>query len=209
MRQRVDSGAGGDTRRLRDGERRIEDRDFRRGLRIAARHLLMRLFVGNQRERLALAARAGGRRNGDEREHRIRRLADSPVVLHPSAIGQDEVAALRRIHAAAAAEADDQFDRFALRDLDTAIDIDRRRILPHRVEHRNLQTSGFEKSHGPARVPDRGDAFVGDEQNAAPPKSRANSPTRSRVSWPKTTRVRGWKSKPVECIQTRSIERRL
>ena len=86
----------------------IEERDAERGLLVAAGHLHVRLGVGDERERLRLAAGAGGRRHGDHRQHRPRGLADAPVVLHPAAVGVEEVDALGAVHRAAAAEADDQ-----------------------------------------------------------------------------------------------------
>ena len=110
VRQRIDSRAGGHARRLRDGQQRIENGDARGRLRIEARHLLMRLLIRDQRGALALAAGARGRRDGDEREHRLRRLAHAPVVLHLAAIGEEKVAPLRGIHGGAAAEADEQID---------------------------------------------------------------------------------------------------
>ena len=79
--------------------------------RIAARHLRVRLGVGNQRVRLRLAAGARRRRNADRRQHRLRGLAVPAVVAHRAAVGQDEVDPLRAIERAAAAERDDRVDR--------------------------------------------------------------------------------------------------
>ena len=40
----------------------------------------------------------------------LRGLADTPVILHLAAVGENEVAALGGVHAAAAAQADDEID---------------------------------------------------------------------------------------------------
>ena len=107
MRNCVDASAGCDVARLGKGQFRIENGDFGSGFWIAASHLLMRLGIGYQRERLALAAGAGGGRDNDERQHLPPGQSDAPVVLHPAAVGQQEVCALGRVHRAAAAEAEE------------------------------------------------------------------------------------------------------
>jgi len=68
----------------------------------------MRLFIGDQRERLALAARACGGGNGTS-AGRIGLVA-LPIPNNPAcdAIGQEKIATLRRVHAAAATEPDDR-----------------------------------------------------------------------------------------------------
>ena len=73
--------------RLGNRERGIEDRYARRCFRIAAGHLLVRLFVGDQGERLAFAAGAGGGRHRDQREHRLGCFAHTPIILHSAAVG--------------------------------------------------------------------------------------------------------------------------
>jgi hypothetical protein len=70
------------------GQRRVQNGDARGGFGVAAGHFLVGDRVGDEGEGLALAAGAGGGRNGDEREHGPRGLAHAPVILHPSAVGQ-------------------------------------------------------------------------------------------------------------------------
>ena len=86
---------------------RIEDRDPGSGLRIAAGHLDVRLFLRNQRERLAFAARPSRGWDGDQRKHRPTGLPNAPVILHPAAVGDEEIAALGRVHAAPPAQSDE------------------------------------------------------------------------------------------------------
>ena len=63
----------------------------------------------DQREGLHLGAGAGGGGHGDEGQKFAPRLVDAPVVLHPSTSGANEVAPLRDVDAAAAAESDQEF----------------------------------------------------------------------------------------------------
>ena len=85
----------------------------------------MGLLVGDQREGLTFAARAGRRRHSDQRKHRFGRLPNAPIVLHSAAIGQDEVAALRCVHAAAATEPNDELRANRACDLKTLVHLAR------------------------------------------------------------------------------------
>ena len=87
MRNGVYSGASGDIARLRKRQLRVEDGDLCRRLRVAAGHFLMGLSVRNKRERLALAARSSRSGNDDQRQHLLLCLTNTPIILHPPAIG--------------------------------------------------------------------------------------------------------------------------
>ena len=100
----VQAATRGGWERVRSG---IENGDAGGGLGIAAGHFLMGGFIGDQGEGLALAAGAGGGGDGDQGEHRPRRLAHAPVVLHAAAIGEEKVAALGGVQAAAPAQPDE------------------------------------------------------------------------------------------------------
>ena len=141
MSNRVDAAVRGDQGWLRNGKRGIENGDAGGGLGIQAGHFLVRNLVRNQRGGLAFTARPGSRRDGDEREHRFPGFVDAPVVQNPAAIGQNEVAALRSIHAAAAAQADQGVNPGDLRDLQTFIDVARGGILSDLIEHHHTQTA--------------------------------------------------------------------
>ena len=47
----------------------------------------MGLSVRNQGERLALAACSGSGRDDDQRQHLLLCLTNTPIILHPPAIG--------------------------------------------------------------------------------------------------------------------------
>ena len=166
MRNRVDSGAGGDARRLGNRERRIENRYPRGRLRIAAGHFLVRVFVGNQGEGLALAAgaRRGGNRN--HRQHRSLRFAGTPVILHPPAICQQKVAALCRIHAAPTTQADDRVDAGGSRHAKAIFDAAGSGVLNDLFKHDHAQTRGLQKVFDSMGVAGGDDARVGYDQDA-------------------------------------------
>src|SRR6185437_6456423 len=105
---RVNASVGGDQQRLRNRERGIQNGDTGGGLGIEARHFLVRLLVGNERGGLAFTAGSGGRRNRDQRQHRLGRPADSPKILDAPAVRQEKIAAFRRVHAAAPAQTHNQ-----------------------------------------------------------------------------------------------------
>ena len=166
MRDGVDAGAGGDVARLREGQFRVEDGDFRGGFGVAASHLFVSLGVGDQRERLALAAGAGGGRDDDERQHLTLGQADAPVVLHPATVGQQEVCALGRVHRAAAAEAEERVDASPLGQPPASLDAVGGGVLNHLVKHHHLQPGGLERLAHRGDVPGADEAGVGDEQDA-------------------------------------------
>ena len=111
MRDGVESRGGGHVGRLRQGQLRIEHCDPERRRRVAARHLDAGRGVGHHRVALRFAAGAGGRRDADHRQQRPRRLAVSPIVFHPAAVGEQKVDALGAVHRTAATQADDGVDR--------------------------------------------------------------------------------------------------
>ena len=189
MRDRVDASACRDLVRLRHRQQGIEDGDARRRFRIAARHLLVRLFVGNERERLTFAARAGRRRHGDQRQHRLRRLTDAPIILHPPAVGEEEIAALRGVHAAAAAEPNDQLRANGACGFEALLHLAGGGIFLDRVE--DCGTTPAASSARPTGRHARGnDAWVGDEKRLRADSTRDFADTID-GAWTKITRVRG------------------
>ena len=164
MRDGVDPRVGGDYRGLRQRQFRIENRDGRGSLRVAARHFLMRLLVGDQGERLRFAARAGGGGDSDQRQHGLGRFSDSPVVLHASTVGEQKVDALGAVHRAAAAKTDDQVDFVLFGECKAGIDMRRSRVFLYVTEDDSREALGFEKANGGSRVAGADDAGVGDDQ---------------------------------------------
>ena len=110
VRHRVEAGRDGDARGLRPRQRRVEDRDPERQLRIAARHLQVRRRIGNHRVGLRFAAGARRGRHADHREHRLRGLAVAAIVGDRAAVGQQQIDALGAVERAAAAERDEAVD---------------------------------------------------------------------------------------------------
>ena len=72
-------------------------------------------------------------------------LADAPIVLHPPAVGQQEIAALGRIHAAAAAQADEEVDLLLPRDRDARVDHFGRGVLDDAIEACHADTCGGQR----------------------------------------------------------------
>ncbi len=147
--------------------------------------------VGDQGERLRLAAGAGRGRHGDHGQHRPRGLADAPIVLHPAAVGVEEVDPLGAVHRAAAPQADDQLGLVAAGDGQAGLDVLGRRVLVHAVEQlrldagppqRRMPRSAWPAATMPGSVTTRA---------RRAPNSPANSPSESILSGPKTIRVRG------------------
>lgn len=164
VREGIHTGADSDAVRLRDGEFGIEDGDLGGGFHIATGHLDVGFRIGDQGVALALAARAGRGRDGDHRQHGFRRLVRAPVVLHATAVGEDEITPLRRIHAAAAAEADDEVGLELASDGDTAVHILRAGIFPHIAIHPDLDPGLDEKAGGTGDVACAQDARITDDQ---------------------------------------------
>ncbi len=165
MGQRVNAAARRDPSRLGKGQRGIEQGDARGGFRIAAGHLLMGLLVGDESEGLAFAARAAGGGDGDQGQHGARGPADTPVILHLAAVGEDEVAALGGVHAAAAAQADDGVNGSAAGDLDAALHAPSRGVLLDLLKAGHLHARGFQQGPHPAGMPGGHDPAVGDQQH--------------------------------------------
>ena len=170
MPDRVDACAGRHAARLREREDGIEDGDTGRRLRIAARHFLVRLLVGDQREGLTFAACAGGRRNRDERQHWPCCLADAHVILHPAAVGQQKIGSLRRIHAAAAANRHNQVRLRGSCHCQALIDIFRGGIFAGAIINRHGNTRRRQRLPHAGRMPRNDDARIGDQQHFLPPE---------------------------------------
>ena len=153
--------------RLRDGHFRVEDGDAEGGLAVAAGHFQVRLLVGDQGERLGLAAGAGRGRHADGRQHRLGRLAEALVVGHLAAVGQQEVDALGAVHRAAAADGDDEVD--AVRAGERPAPASTCRVVgfsstPSKTN--DLQAGLAQRRQGALRMAGRLQAGVGDEQDA-------------------------------------------
>ena len=126
-------------------------------------------------------------------QHGARGLADAPVILHLAAVGENEIAALGGVHAAAAAQADDRVDAGAAGDLDASLHAPGRGVLLDLVEARHLHARGFQQARctrpaWPAATIPR--SVTSSTFRAA--RLFASSPTRSTLLTPKTIRVRGW-----------------
>ena len=168
MRDGINAGASRDPVRLRKGQPRVEDGDAGGCLRVEAGHLHVRLLVRDERGGLTFTPRARGGGNRDEGQHRLLRLAHAPVVLHPPAVGEDEVAALRRVHRAAPAQADEQVHLLRRGDGHALIHALRRGILLGPVEETHVQAGLGQRLLHMSRVPGLHDARVRDEQDAPP-----------------------------------------
>jgi hypothetical protein len=167
MHQGIEAGAGGDADRLGGGELRIEDGDAGQRLGIAAGHLLMALLIDDQRIGLAFAPGPGGGRDGDQRQEGLGCRMRVPVVAHATAVGEQEVGALRGIHRAAAAQPDDQVDAPALRYRQAGIDIDSAGILAHLVVDHHHDAHRIEGGAHLLRMPGADDAGIGHQQGVA------------------------------------------
>ena len=162
VRQRINARASRDTQRLAEREHGVEDGDASGGFRVEARHLLVRRFIGDERRTLALAAGARRRRDGDEREHRLRRFPHAPIVAHLAAVREDEIRAFRCIHAAPTANPDE--DVRPTRSLHAPGDVARRRVLPHPVEHRHREPRRAQEIARFPRVARCDDAGIRDDE---------------------------------------------
>ena len=139
--------------------------NLRGGLGIAAGHLGVGLLIRDQSVGLAFAARAGGGRYGDQRQHRLARLARAPVVLHAAAIGENEVAALRGVHAAASAQPHDQIDVGLPRDGEAALDAAGGRVLLRVVEARDGLPGQLQRLVNAFGMSGGHDALIRDQQD--------------------------------------------
>ena len=165
MSNGVNAGAGGDAWRLGYGELRIEQGDARRSLGIQTGHLLVSVLIGDQRGALAFAARARRGGDRDEGQHRLRRLAHAPIILHLPAVGENEIAALRRVHRTAAAQAHQEVHRCFTCDRQTLIHVARGRVLTDAIISHCAQARGLQRVFHPSRVPGDHQARIRDQQH--------------------------------------------
>ena len=142
MSQGVNAAASRDPRGLGKGKRGIKQGDARCRFRVATGHLLMGLLVGDKGKGLAFAARAAGGGDGEQGQHGARCPPDTPVILHLAAVGEDEVAALGGVHAAAAAQADDSVDGGAAGNLDATLHASGRGVLLGLLKASHLHACG-------------------------------------------------------------------
>ncbi len=98
-------------------------------------------------KRLCFASRSRGGRDGNQREHWFGSFTDSPVILHLSAVGEEEVDALGTIHTASPTQADDQIDLVVACDLETPFDIFCCGIRVDIIKDRDLNIGVFERGH--------------------------------------------------------------
>ena len=166
VRQGVDAGEGGDLRRLRDGDFRIEDRCREGGFAVAAGHFQVRLLVGDQGERLGLAAGARRRRHADRRQHRLLGPAEALVVGHRAAVGEDEIDPLGAVHGAAAADGNDQVDAERPSEIDADADVLAGRILLDLIKDEHLEPGFLQRFQSPPRMPDGVQTRIGHEQRS-------------------------------------------
>ncbi len=166
VRQRVDPGAGGDAKRLREGQRRIEDGNSRHSFGIETSHLLVGFFIGDEGGGLTLAAGAGCGGNGNHGQHGPGRFADAPIIAHGSAVGQKEIAALGGVHGAAAAKSDDGIDAGKPGRFQAFLDASGRGVFGGMVKNRDVQTGGFEILLDALSVSRRDQPTVRDQEDA-------------------------------------------
>ena len=166
MTDRVDPRGGRDAGGHAERQCGIEDRDSTRRLFVTASHLHMRLRVGDQRERLSFASRAGCRGDRDRRQHRLRRLADPPVVLDLSAVGQQEVDPLRAVHAATTADRDEEVDPLGLRNGQSSIYVVGGRIGVDVLEDERIETRLAQGRDRLCHVSGPFNAVVGDNEDS-------------------------------------------
>ena len=95
---------------LGESEFQVEHGETWQGFSVSAGHFAMRSVIGNQREGLAFASRSCSCGNGNQWQHRMLRLTNTPGNRHTAPIGENEIASLGRIHGASATKADKQFN---------------------------------------------------------------------------------------------------
>ena len=140
VRHRINSRGRGDGRRHSHGEFRVQDGDPARCLGITTGHFHMRFRIRDDSERLCFAPCPGCRGYRDHRKHSQRRFANSFVVLHPAAVGQEEVGTFGTIDAAAASEPHDQPNIFRPRKCNAAIDVVCGWVFLHLIKNCNLKS---------------------------------------------------------------------
>ena len=187
----VDAGQRGHARRLGDGQRRVQQRNAAGGFLIAAGHLDVGLGVGDQANdwaSLPVPAVVGTAIIGS-----ISRsgLADAPIVLHPPAVGVEEVDPLGAVHRAAAAQADEHFGldrRFATASPASTLSVVGFSVTPSNrcVSMPARCSAAMPRSACPAAM--MPGSLTTNARRA--PNSPAKSPNESTLLGPKTIRVR-------------------
>ena len=125
-------------------------------------------LIGNERRTLAFAAGAGRSRDGNERQHGPGGLADSLVVAHFTALGEQEIHTLGRIDGAAAAEAHEEIHRSSAGHFEAASDIEGGGIFADRIEDAHFEAGRPQQRLSTCRMPGPNDARIGDQQDPVP-----------------------------------------
>src|SRR6185436_13854142 len=115
------------------------------GFCVKARHFLMRFLVNNERSRLTFTASAGGGGNRNKRHHWLYGFADAPIILHYAAVRQNEVAAFRGVHRAAAAKPDDGVNVCRFGGSDATFDTFSGGVFARLIKDSDVEMSGLEK----------------------------------------------------------------
>src|SRR5687767_10393443 len=170
MRDRVEPRGRSDAAWLRNRQRRIEYRHTKRSLRIATGHFDVTVRRGNQRVTLRLASGAGRRWNRDHRQHWFCRFAVPAIILHATAVGENEVDALGAIHRTAAAEPDDRIDLFVRSKLGARIDHTRIRVYFEIVKADDFNCRRAKWLDRFVNVPRRNHAVISHKQDAPKPQ---------------------------------------
>src|SRR5207302_146592 len=147
--------------------------------------LLVGHFVRDQRKALAFAAGAGSRGDRDERKHRPDGFADALIVLHPPAIGQQEVGAFGGVHAAAAAQADNAVDLCRAGCFQAVVHVARGWVLRYAVVNGDSDIRIFERLNGPTDMPGGNDTSVRYDQNSPATDLSCQPPKRINNVYPK------------------------
>ena len=203
MGHRVDPGRGGRRGWQPDGQRRIEDGPDGTNGRVADVHLPSRDLVGHDPVRVRLGARAGGRRDGDERPTRPQVCPVVAEVEDVAAVRGVERDDLGRVHRRAATDGDDHRVTKAEPVERRTAQLDRRRagVRLDPGEQPDLDAGGLQDRPDPIDDARSSNAFVGDDERpgrtagagrgsaaAVIPGSSSRAPT------PKRTSSRRWSS---------------
>ena len=97
MSDTIEAGVGDDFAGLGSGEGGIKNRHLRGRFFVAACHFLVGLGIGDKGVGLHFTAGSGGGGHRDHGQHGFGRLAVSPVILHTSAVGEQEIAGPGRV----------------------------------------------------------------------------------------------------------------
>ncbi len=147
---------------------RIEQRNFRRRLLVSARHLDVRLGMCDDGKRLSLAPCSGRGGNGNQREHRPCRLADTPIVFHLATVRQQEVCSFGTVHAAPSTQADNQIDVLVLSKGEAFFDVFGRRIGSNTCVGLDRQTGVYQRIEGRAHMTGFRESVIGHQQCPRP-----------------------------------------